>query len=242
MEKIMFYKLKDELLIYLFEELTSRITEKKFSNYENFGKEFEPEISSAIKIFLEDRKIMFEVKEAPNKNYFPDLILTIDDIDYAIDYKCGLYKKFGLPSLEPANDLGTITSYPKKIEQFKNNIICIFIKYSIQKIDNTNVVTLDSIYIDHLYKFVGRRLVGHKQMTKYREKDGNLRPKKWKDFDDNISYFDSLEEFQNALSSAENYRNQQLFFKILPKLSKIDLIESKSKISLLLARHTKKYK
>jgi len=107
------------------------------------------------------------------------------------------------------------------------NIFCIFVKYSI---DDNSIITIDNIYIDYLYKFVGRRNEKSKILTKYREKDGNLRPKNWEDFDNSTSYFNSLEEFRKALLLTQKYRSLQLILKNLETLSTDELLDIKASI------------
>ena len=207
--------------------LLNEISEHDLNSYENFGKMIEDHISDIIEEYLRNKKIKFKSYRAPNKNYFPDLTLTIRGNKYALEYKCGLYNKSGTFITEPANDLGTLNSYTKKIDKFNNNIFCIFVKYSI---DDNSIITIDNIYIDYLYKFVGRRNEKSKILTKYREKDGNLRPKNWEDFDNSTSYFNSLEEFRKALLLTQKYRSLQLILKNLETLSTDELLDIKASI------------
>lgn len=81
-----------------------------------------------------------------------------------------------------------------------------------------------------MYKFVGRRNEKSKILTKYREKDGNLRPKNWEDFDNSTSYFNSLEEFRKALLLTQKYRSLQLILKNLETLSTDELLDIKASI------------
>ena len=212
---------------FLLKEIPKKISEHDLNSYENFGKMIEDHISDIIEEYLRNKKIKFKSYRAPNKNYFPDLTLTIRGNKYALEYKCGLYNKSGTFITEPANDLGTLNSYTKKIDKFNNNIFCIFVKYSI---DDKSIITIDNIYIDYLYKFVGRRNEKSKILTKYREKDGNLRPKNWEDFDNSTSYFNSLEEFRKALLLTQKYRSLQLILKNLETLSTDELLDIKASI------------
>ena len=206
---------------FLLKEIPKKISEHDLNSYENFGKMIEDHISDIIEEYLRNKKIKFKSYRAPNKNYFPDLTLTIRGNKYALEYKSGTF------ITEPANDLGTLNSYTKKIDKFNNNIFCIFVKYSI---DDNSIITIDNIYIDYLYKFVGRRNEKSKILTKYREKDGNLRPKNWEDFDNSTSYFNSLEEFRKALLLTQKYRSLQLILKNLETLSTDELLDIKASI------------
>lgn len=228
----------DDFKKYLLSELQKKILDNNLSNYENFGKEIEPHVSDIIEEYLDCNKIIYESHRAPDKNYFPDLTLYIRGKKYAVEYKCGIYNKYGEIFNEPANDLGTINSYTKKINDFNKNIFCIFIKYSI---DN-RFITLDDIYVDRIYKFVGKKTVKSQILTKYREKDGNLRPKNWRDFDSTTSYFNSLKEFRRALFITNKYRALQIALKNLEKLSTKELLDCKNKVNFLLAKNRKYYK
>ena len=106
---------------FLLKEIPKKISEHDLNSYENFGKMIEDHISDIIEEYLRNKKIKFKSYRAPNKNYFPDLTLTIRGNKYALEYKCGLYNKSGTFITEPANDLGTLNSYTKKIDEFNNN-------------------------------------------------------------------------------------------------------------------------
>ena len=158
------------------EKFSKIISEGDF-NYKNFG--------TAIEEYCEKELIDLLIKNgindfvpAENKNKFPDLKINTNPIE-AIDYKSGNHaKKSGGEWTEcnnSGNDLGTFNSLSEKIEEFGgDNIYFFWIEYII----NDTQKELVEIKFDHFYKFVGLSPDG---LIKYREKDGNIRPKNFND-------------------------------------------------------------
>lgn len=192
------------LLNYLKNNLPQRIKEDAYHSYEIFGKEVENAISDVIEDYLKHNNINYIIHKAKNKNDFPDLLLTINDITYALEYKAGK------SDAGPNNDMGTINMYHDKINTFGDNIYCVFLKYSIER----NIIFIDDIYFDKIYRFIGHTKVD-KTLLKYRKKDGNLRPKVWSDFSNHIIYFNTLEEFKNAIENTNQYRSEQIVYQYL---------------------------
>ena len=91
----------------------------------------------------------------------------------------------------------------QKIKKYGNeNIYYIFIVY---KIDNRNKSIID-VQIAPFYKFLGLNSDG---LLKYREKDGNLRPK---DFDE-ISPIKSFGQFKKLFEKTVIYRSRRIIKK-----------------------------
>lgn len=222
---------------FLKDRLSLKIT--NYNSYETFGKDVEPEISDIIEEYLNMQDLEFEIHRAKNKNYFPDLEVVIDNVSYAIEYKAGIFDKNGEKTLEPANDLGTLGSFSKKLMKFNDQIYCIFIKYSI---DNNKNISINEIYTDKIYKFMGKKDVNSTTLVKYREKDGNLRPKNWNDFDNSVIYFNNIEEFRIALYKTNLYRSAALVSKHLDTLTFSDLLNIRTTINRLISKNKQKYK
>ena len=167
-------------------------------NYTTFGKIVEDLIADSLDIFF-SRKYNIkkdQCKRAKDKNEFPDYLLLGK---YAIDFKSAI------DSEEPENDLGTINSWPDKIRKFGgNNIYFLFVKYSVH---NDDTVSICEVYFDNFYKFIGKSKLN---TLKYREKDGNLRPKTWICFSKNINEWETLEEFISAFEITKSTRARRL--------------------------------
>lgn len=211
----------NDLLKYLKKNLPKKIESKDYSNYETFGKEIEKPLSYIIKNYLNKMKITYEAKPAKNKNAFPDLMLTINKNNYAFEYKAGI------SHTNPENDMGTLNAYKDKISKFGDNIYCIFIKYEINPV--TEKIQIDDIYFDKIYRFIGNSSK-NKNMLKHRKKDGNLRPKSWKDFSNNKVYFKSLNDFERAMKVTQIYRSEQIIYEHLKKLDKPTLKRVRQKL------------
>lgn len=149
-------------------------------------------------------------EKGSKKNRLADLAIVCDEGTTAISIKAARsYKK-------PANDLGTFRAYAKKKSQFKDTFE-LWVRYD----DRGDAISVDAVFFHESYKFVGiyKRTGG----VDYRKKDGNLRPKSWKMFDNNTSYWNSLEEFATAFEVSRVYRANALVQEYLVDLTEDDL-------------------
>lgn len=218
------------LLEYLKENLPQKIIDGGYNSYEIFGKEAETPISDTIEEFLTANDIVYIPHRAPTKNDFPDLEVTIDGIKYALEHKAGTCNIKGSIKATAANDMGTINAYPEKIEKYGDNMYCTFVKYSVLQDDT---IQIEDIYFDKIYTFIGRGS-GFDNQLQYREKDGNLRPKKWSDMAMGTVYFPTMDSFQEALEATNRYRSERIVIKHLENLDTLSLINIKNKIEEML--------
>lgn len=207
------------LLEYLKENLPQKIIDGGYNSYEIFGKEAEIPISDTIEEFLAAEGITYTPHRAKTKNDFPDLEVEIDGIKYALEHKAGTCNIKGKNKRTAANDMGTMNAYPDKIEKYNDNMYCTFVKYSVLQ-DNT--IQIEDIYFDKIYTFIGKG-TGFANQLQYREKDGNLRPKKWTDMTDGITYFPTLETFEEAIKATTPYRSERIIVKHLESLDSTSL-------------------
>ena len=193
--------------------LKNEIINRDF-NYETFGKEIEScLISKLIEIFKENSIIISDTdyKKADNKNEFPDFTLFTKPT-LAIEIKVGNQnKKKGRSWVNcdnSNNDMGTLNKWQEKINQFGGeNIYYIFIIY---KFNDTSKEIID-VQIEPFYKFIG---INKEGLLKYREKDGNLRPKNF--FDNPI--FNNFDEFYLLLKETDYHRSERIIEKHIEKL------------------------
>lgn len=194
--------------IYLLKTLRDIIKKNKF-NYRTFGTDIEDYILPVIIKLLKDGGLIKKEEDyhrAENKNEFPDLTLRSCS-NLALDIKAGNYrKKIGggwADCRNSNNDLGTLSEWDKKIKKYGgNNIFFFFIEY---RFDDT-AQDIINIKIDNFYKFLD---LNQKGSLKYREKDGNLRPK---DFD-KISKIETLQQFENLLNKTIIFRSRRIIKK-----------------------------
>ncbi|MDQ0350356.1 hypothetical protein J2R98_000159 [Alkalibacillus filiformis] len=202
---LMLYKneIEEELLRY-----SNQCVKENEYDYTTFGKEIEPILSEGLRFYFMSKFNFSESDfyEAPNKNHFPDFTLCRE---IAIEFKAAVYNR------KPENDMGTINSWSSKLKEYGDNIYYIFVKYSTV---NT-YVNIEDVFFDKVYRFIGLNSAG---FLRYREKDGNLRPKSWEDFDNAYTYCDSLMEFQEGLRKSESYRARRLVEKHFPDVSEED--------------------
>lgn len=178
-------------------------------NYKTFGTEIEDYLEGIlIEILTEGDFINSEndYHRAKDKNEFPDFILKTTP-NLALEFKSGNQNKKSngkwVICTNSNNDMGTLNMWEKKLEQFGgDNIYYIFIIYNF----NDNVKEISDIQIAPFYKFIG---INRDGMLKYREKDGNLRPK---DFT-KLSPIQDLRQFKNLLDKTVIYRSKRIIEK-----------------------------
>lgn len=172
-------------------------------NYRTFGTDIEKYISDFLVNFF-TRKGFIDSKDdyiiAPHKNYFPDFELKTSP-PIAIEFKSGNINQqhHGEWVLvkNSENDLGTVSEWPKRMSRYSGeNIYYVFVIYDF----NDKIKKLRNVEIEPFYKFIGVANKG--KVLKYREKDGNLRPK---DFDID-SPIKTLEQFKEMLERTVVYR------------------------------------
>ena len=96
--------------------------------------------------------------------------------------------------------MGTLSEWPQKIKKFGGyNIYYIFVIYNF----NDKVKEVLNIKIAPFYQFIG---LNKDRVLKYREKDGNLRPK---DFDID-SPIKTLGQFEELLNKTIVYRSRRI--------------------------------
>ncbi|MBU4377235.1 MAG: hypothetical protein KKD29_07190, partial [Candidatus Omnitrophica bacterium] len=178
------------------------------------GTEIQPYISA----FLADhfkKQGLINYAIAKDKNQFPDFTLKTSP-ELAIEYKCGnvveLKDKKWIKCKNSENDMGTLNMWEKKLKQFGgDNIYYLFVIYHF---DDT-IKKIVEVQIDLFYKFLALNKDG---ALRYREKDGNLRPK---DF-----YADSpittLEQFEDLRSGTDVYRSRRIIKKHIKHIPKKD--------------------
>ncbi len=174
-------------------------------DYTTFGKQIEDSICEALIGYFKEKKLLTTHKIAPTKNDFPDFELNGS---YAFEIKAAWNKS------NPENDMGTLNSWDKKLDFYKDDIYYIFVKYNCG--DDGTVIGIDAVYIDNVYNFIGKNGDGY---LKYREKDGNLRPKSWNDFSSNKSYVANYSDFRKQLAETDDYRAYRIISKKIKQIS-----------------------
>jgi len=201
---------QDKLLKHL-----QQVVKSHSFNYRTFGTEIEEFVTAKlIEIFTEGGfiKSKTDYKIAENKNVFPDFILESTTPPLAIEIKSGNHSKKdkGKWSLctNSNNDMGTLNMWAEKLQKFGGeNISYIFIEYNF----NDREKKIIDVKIAPFYRFLG---LGKEGTLKYREKDGNLRPKGFNE----PSPITSLNEFKGLLSKTIIFRSKRIAKKHLLKI------------------------
>lgn len=211
---------KDRIISYL-----QNAVDKGNFNYKTFGTEIEDYISNiVIKILSEQNfiKSLDDYHLAVDKNEFPDFTLNSTP-KLALEFKSGnLCKKSSgnwTSCNNSNNDMGTLNSWPQKLEYFGgDNIYYIFVIYKF----NDEVKEIIDVQVEPFYKFLDINTSG---VLKYREKDGNLRPK---DFYKESS-ITSIDKFLELFGKTIVVRSKNIIQKHLlniPQDERLEFIES----------------
>lgn len=195
---------KDKILNYL-----KKVVENKDFNYRTFGAAIEEHLAAVvINLFKEGKFIESEndYAVALDKNYFPDFELKTKN-PIAIEFKSGNVNQIRdgkwVTVKNSENDMGTLNMWPSKIAKFGGeNIYYIFVLYNFSE-KKKEVLRVD---IAPFYQFIG--LSGGK-VLKYREKDGNLRPR---DFDIEPP-IKTLKQFEDLFEKTVVYRSKRIIKK-----------------------------
>ncbi len=187
----------------------NKIVGTKDFNYRTFGTAIEEHLTNAIvKVLTEGGfiKTNADYFVSPNKNYFPDFEIKTKP-PLAVEFKSGNKNQFRngkwVLVKNSENDMGTISEWLKKINKFGGeNIYYIFVIYSFNDLDKKII----SVEIAPFYYFIG---INNGKVLKYREKDGNLRPKNF----GIIPPIKTLEQFKDLLDKTIIYRSKRIIKK-----------------------------
>jgi len=191
----------DNILGYL-----KKIVSSKDFSYRTFGTAIEEHLTDVIvKVLTESGfiKSSDDYSVSPNKNYFPDFELKTTP-PLAIEFKSGNKSQYRngkwVTVKNSENDMGTLNEWPKKIGKFGgDNIYYIFVIYDFN--DATKEVL--SVQVAPFYQFIG---LNSGKFLKYREKDGNLRPKNF-GIEPPIK---TLEQFEELFNKTIVYRSKRI--------------------------------
>jgi hypothetical protein len=216
---------KKRILLHL-----QKVVETHDFDYKTFGTAIEDFVLDEIIKILTEGKIISsknDFKRADNKNEFPDLRI-IKPCLLALEVKSGNHsrKKGGqwITCKNSNNDMGTLNTWANKIKELGGeNIYYIFIEYDFN--DSTRKI-LD-INIRPFYEFL---TYNESRILRYREKDGNLRPK---DFDSPPKIV-SAKEFEGLLLKTRWYRSSRIIKKHIKSLPEKQLDELYKELGLIL--------
>ena len=183
-----------------------KVVSSRNFNYRTFGTDIEEYLADVIVKILAGGGFIKSNKDyiiSSNKNDFPDLeIKTISPL--AIEFKSGnksQYRKGKWVTVKNSeNDMGTLNEWPRKIEKFGGgSIYYVFVNYNF----NDKIKEVLSVEVLPFYQFVG---LNKDKVLKYREKDGNLRPK---DFNIEPS-IKTFKQFEALLNQTIIYRSKRI--------------------------------
>ena len=178
-------------------------------DYRTFGTAIEKHLTDIIVSIFEKAGYIKNNKDyivAPHKNYFPDFELkTAPPI--AIEFKSGNRNQNRQGKWATVknseNDMGTLNEWPKRIKKFGGkNIYYIFVIYNFSE----KTKQVQNVEIAPFYEFLG---LNKSKFIKYREKDGNLRPKNF----DAKPPIKTFEQFEQLINKTAVYRSRRIIKK-----------------------------
>lgn len=191
-------------------------------SYINFGTAIEPYIKDKLVEIFQQAGVIKDsgdYRVAKDKNEFPDFTLSCSNPPLVIEFKSGnhskLQKNRWVKCNNSGNDMGTLNEWHKKLMKFGGeNIFYLLIEYDF----NDRGEQIIDVKIAPFYMFLDLNSDG---VLRYREKDGNLRPK---DFDAEPRV-KSLEQFKELLPPTAIYRSKRIITKHFKQLSSEERIE-----------------
>lgn len=167
------------------------VTHDKF-DYKSGWLVFEAAVQETLINYLSKKIKNAKIYKAEGKNEYPDVTVETEDGKFAIDVKASTSEK------DPEFDIARIDTIKKSRLDIFTDEWEIIIKYEKKSGRLVNVFFLLLREIAGIHKLSGG--------IKYRLYDGKVRPKSWKDFDNEKVYWHSKEEFLNGIKKAFDYR------------------------------------
>jgi len=178
-------------------------------------KKMQDDAVEVIKTLLTEHLKDSKISSPTSKSTYPDIKIINNEGTYAIDIKVNEDSKN--PWFDMAR-LDTILEarHSKFVEEWELVI----------KFNHTDGTFLQAFF--HLFiEVVGQNR--YSKGVKYRPYDGKLRPKTWSDFDANVIYWKTKEEFLTGIALSTKYRWKSNISKhLIPKLSESEKEEFKA--------------
>lgn len=134
---------------------------------------------------------------AKSKSVYPDLKVTYQNKEYAIDVKSGENH------INPWYDIGRLDTYTEKHLDKYAAEYCVTVRWA-----GRPIAKVIDVYIEPTYKSVGFRSASNGVL--YRPYDGKLRPKTWLDFEVGKTYWRDISHFRQGLQASQQYRQRAL--------------------------------
>lgn len=182
---------------------------KVWHDWELAVKELLPPILKKYIPCLSDENFQFGIT-GEEKNNLADIGVRCDESNTALSIKAA--RKRG----SPQNDLGSLRSYEERKLLF-NASFDVWVKYDDS---DPKAVKSERVFFDRSYKFIGKRrdIDG----VAYRKGDGRMRPKGWRMFNSEKSYWNSIEELEAGIRESNPYRANDIVREHLPYLKEAD--------------------
>lgn len=194
----------------IIEKVQTAINQEVSSNggnldhYEIVWRQLQNIANREIKKLLEEQFPKCKITIPTSKSTYPDLKFEIENYIFAIDIKSNESQK------NPWYDIARLdTIISERIEKYDEEYELV-VKY------DSETKQLLNLYFEYLRCTVGKN--GKSGGVKYRPYDGKLRPKTWEDFDNNICYWNSKEEFLEGIKKSQIYRWKVLISETLLKI------------------------
>ncbi|MBD3351143.1 MAG: hypothetical protein GF364_06630 [Candidatus Lokiarchaeota archaeon] len=194
------------------EKITCAFSKIELDNYQIAWKNTQDITTKEVKRILENEFDSIDITIPKSKSTYPDIKIENEDGIFAIDIKSNESQK------NPWFDMARLdTIFQERINKYDEEWE-IVIKY-----DSETKKFLD------VYFLLFREVVGIRDEcngVKYRPYDGKIRPKSWKDFDNNVIYWKTKEEFLIGIKNSLKHRwKKNIEEHLIPKLNIDEKIE-----------------
>lgn len=164
-------------------------------DYKTIWSHFQKTSVGKVKEIVKKEFPTAQIHATKTKSGFPDIKITYESKDYAVDIKSGESGR------EPWYDIARLdTIFEKRLNKYAEEYD-IVIKY------DKDTGKVENVFFEPMYKTVGKD--PKSGGVKFRPYDGKLRPKSWEMFETGKAYWGSKEDFISAVRKSMYYRRRK---------------------------------
>ena len=178
-------------------------------NYEVVWKQYQTQVCECFIKLLKTNGFT-NIVSTIKKSTYPEFTVIHDGGLYAFDVKVSIDTE------NPMYDIARLDTFVDRINKYKQEYEVI-VKYNV----NSGV---NNVYFEDICSVIGINK-NQKGVVKFRPYDGKIRPKTWKDFDNQKKYFNNKKELIEGIRKAQILRNKNLFEKWKKEFSSDELKE-----------------
>jgi len=166
------------------------------SVWEDFEEQIIDTVAGFVTYICKDLKPL-TISKTKSKSTYPDLKITHNNHEYAIDIKSCEDKT------NPWYDMGRLDTFEDShLNKYSNEYL-----FTVKWHKHDDHISVVDLFIEPFFKSVGFR--PECDGILYRPYDGKLRPKSWDYFNSEKSYWNNIQEFKEGLARSILYRHHE---------------------------------